>query len=185
MELRGEQLLPVGQQHAWTALNDIELLRVCVPGCESMARTGDDTYEATVNAAIGPVKARFRGTFALTDIRAPESYTLRFDGNGGATGFVRGQARVVLLADGPDRTRLQYETSAQVGGKLAQVGSRLVDAAAGAMSEKFFAAFSQQLSAAGGAEAVPGTAGQVATAHRGLGFWSLLWAIVRRLLGKR
>jgi len=180
MELKGEQLLPVGQQRAWEALNDIELLRQCVPGCQSMTRTAQDTYEATIDASIGPVKARFKGTVALTDVHAPDSYTLRFDGSGGTTGFVRGQARVALRPDGPQRTHLSYSTSAQVGGKLAQIGSRLIDAAAGAMSEKFFAAFSQRLApAAAGGEAAP--AAPVAR----MGFWSLLWAFLRRLVGLR
>ncbi|HXY04998.1 MAG TPA: carbon monoxide dehydrogenase subunit G [Burkholderiaceae bacterium] len=181
MELSGEQLLPVDQQRAWAALNDVDVLQACVPGCESMKRTAQDRYEATVNAAIGPVRARFTGTFSLADVNAPESYTLRFDGSGGATGFVRGQARVVLRADGPDRTILSYATSAQVGGKLAQIGSRLIDAAAGAMSEKFFASFSQRLAAAPAGAAAAGAQ----EAPRGPGLWSLLWAILRRLFARR
>ncbi len=170
MEMNGERLLPVGQQRAWEALNDIALLQACIPGCESMTRTGPDQYAAVVNAAVGPVKARFRGSFTLTDIVVPTSYTLRFDGNGGATGFARGQAQVSLEAVGAGQTRLRYRATAQVGGKLAQIGSRLVDAAAGAMADKFFAAFARQLAPPAAAPA--------------MGFWGMVLAFLRRLFGR-
>lgn len=178
MELNGEQLLPIGQDHAWAALTNIELLRACMPGCESLTRTAQDSYQTTIHASIGPVKARFTGTIAMTDVNAPNSYILRFEGNGGPTGFVRGQAHVVLRPDGPDRTRLSYASSAQVGGRLAQIGSRLIDAAAGAMSEKFFVAFSQQLTLvpSSGAAAVA-----VLPPPQSFGLGSFLWAFLRRV----
>ena len=178
MQLNGEQLLPIGQQHAWAALTNIEVLQACMPGCESLTRTAQDSYQATISASIGPVQARFMGTIAMTDINAPDSYILRFEGNGGSTGFVRGHALVVLRPDGPDRTLLRYASSTQVGGRLAQISSRLIDAAAGAMSEKFFVAFSRQLIPAfsGGAPAVA-----VLPPSDGLGLGSFLWAFLRRV----
>ncbi|HYA66262.1 MAG TPA: carbon monoxide dehydrogenase subunit G [Burkholderiaceae bacterium] len=181
MQLNGEQLLPVGQQHAWAALTNIEVLRACMPGCESLTRTAQGSYLATIHASVGPVRARFLGTIAMTDINEPNSYILRFDGNSGPTGFVRGQAHVVLRPDGPDRTFLLYASTAQVGGRLAQVGSRLIDAAAGAMSEKFFVAFSRQLTPAPGV-GVP--AGAVTLASDGFELGSFLWAFLRRVFGK-
>jgi len=179
MQLNGEQLLPIGQQHAWAALTNIAVLQACMPGCESLTRTAQDSYQATINASIGPVQARFTGTIAMTDINAPNSYILRFEGNGGPTGFVRGQALVVLQPDGPDRTRLSYASSAQVDGRLAQISSRLIDAAAGAMSERFFVAFSQQLIpvCSSGAPAVA-----VLPPSEGFGLGSFLWAFLRRVL---
>jgi len=181
MQLNGEQLLPVGQQHAWAALTNVELLRACMPGCESLTRTAQDSYLATIHASVGPFSARIAGTIAMTEINEPNSYILRFDGSGGPTGFVRGQAHVVLRPDGPDRTLLRYASSAQVGGRLAQVGSRLIDAAAGAMSEKFFVAFSRQLMPAPGV-GVP--AGAVTPPSDGLGLGSFLWAFLRRVFGQ-
>ncbi len=181
MELNGQQLLPVGQQSAWAALTNIEILQSCMPGCESLTRTDQDRYQTTINASIGPVRARFTGTIAMTEINAPNSYILRFEGNGGPTGFVRGQAHVVLRPDGPDRTMLSYASSAQVGGRLAQVGSRLIDAAAGAMSEKFFVAFSQQLNRAGAGSAATGAG---SPPPRGFGLGSFLWALLRRLFAR-
>lgn len=178
MELSGERVLPVGQQRAWEALNDVALLQQCIPGCESMTRTGPDRYAAVVNAAVGPVKARFQGSFALTDVVVPTSYTLRFEGSGGATGFARGQAQVTLAAQGAAQTLLRYRATAQVGGKLAQIGSRLVDAAAGALADKFFAAFAQRL-----AESAAVTQGAPAAPSGGI--WGLIVAFLRRLFGRR
>ena len=192
MELTGERMLAVDRAAAWAALNDIELLRLCIPGCEALSAIGDNRYEATVSAAIGPVKARFKGTLELTDIDAPNGYTLRFDGNAGQAGFTRGQARVTLAAAPAGQTVLRYVAQVQVGGKLAQVGSRLIDAASGAMADKFFGALGAQLSAraahpgavqAGSAQA--GAAGTAAPAAAKLGFWSLLLATLRRLFRSR
>ena len=177
MELTGERTLPADRATAWAALNDVELLKLSIPGCESLSALGGNRYEAVVNAAIGPVKARFKGALELADIDAPNGYTLRFDGSGGQAGFARGEARVRLSDGGPGQTHLAYTAQAHIGGKLAQIGSRLVDAASGAMADKFFEAFSAQLAA----RAAPaGAAGSRAPSAK-VGFWSLLLAMLRRL----
>lgn len=149
MEMTQTQRLPVPQQVAWQALNDTALLQHCIPGCESIEPDGDNAYQLTMLAAVGPVKARFKGRMALQDIQAPDSYTIQFDGQGGAAGFGRGSARVTLEPDG-DETVLTYTVNAQVGGKMAQIGSRLVDAAARKMADTFFTRFSEAVSGEGG-----------------------------------
>lgn len=144
MEMNQTQRLPVPQQVAWEALNDIELLKQCIPGCESIEPDGENAYQLALTAAVGPVKARFKGRMALQDIQAPDSYTIQFDGQGGAAGFGKGSARVSLTPEG-DETLLTYAVQAQVGGKIAQIGSRLVDAAARKMADAFFQRFTAVL----------------------------------------
>lgn len=193
MELKGERTLAADRGTAWDALNDIEVLKRCIPGCESITQTGEGRYDIAMTAAIGPVKSRFKGKLELADVRAPEAYTMKFDGSGGAAGFARGQARVTLSEAAPARTKLVYVTDVQVGGKLAQVGSRLIDAASAAMADKFFEAFSAHLSArqpAAAVEQAPGAAApapapQAAPPAASIGFWSLLMATLRRLFGRR
>ncbi|WP_423192809.1 CoxG family protein [Cupriavidus sp. H18C2] len=143
MEMTQTQRLPVPQQVAWEALNDTALLKQCIPGCESIEPDGDNAYQLALTAAVGPVKARFKGRMALQDIQAPDSYTIQFDGQGGAAGFGKGSARVTLTPDGDAATLLAYTVQAQVGGKIAQIGSRLVDAAARKMADTFFARFTE------------------------------------------
>ncbi|MCH8862171.1 MAG: carbon monoxide dehydrogenase subunit G [Proteobacteria bacterium] len=140
MDLSGEQLIPVSRELVWQALNDIEVLKACIPGCETIAWTGDGQLEAVVMAKIGPVKARFTGLVSLTNMDPPNSYTISGEGKGGAAGFAKGGADVTLT-DAEGGTLLRYEVKAQVGGKLAQVGARLIDAAAKKMAGDFFAAF--------------------------------------------
>jgi carbon monoxide dehydrogenase subunit G len=180
MELKGERTLPSDQATAWSALTDVDVLKNCIPGCESITAVDDNRYELLMTAAIGPVKSRFKGTLELADVDAPSKYTLKFDGSGGAAGFARGEARVELVTVTASETRLTYLANAHVGGKLAQVGSRLIDAAAGATADKFFEAFSVQLTsraaAAGGAPA-PVTAPPPA----GFSLWSLFVAFLKRL----
>jgi len=127
MELTQTHLLPVPLQTAWDALNDPAVLQRCIPGCESITAAGDNAYDVAMTAAVGPVKARFKGRMELTDIVPPTSYRLNFDGQGGAAGFGKGTAQVQLAPEGPTVTRLSYTAHAQVGGKLAQIGSRLVE----------------------------------------------------------
>ena len=148
MEMNQSQRLPVPQQVAWAALNDTELLKQCIPGCESIEPDGDNAYQLALTAAVGPVKARFKGRMALLDIQAPDSYTIQFDGQGGAAGFGKGSAKVTLTPEG-DETVLAYVVQAQVGGKIAQIGSRLVDAAARKMADTFFARFTEAVSGGG------------------------------------
>nr|WP_315594291.1 carbon monoxide dehydrogenase subunit G [uncultured Cupriavidus sp.] len=148
MEMNQSQRLPVPQQVAWAALNDTELLKQCIPGCESIEPDGENAYQLALTAAVGPVKARFKGRMALLDIQAPDSYTIQFDGQGGAAGFGKGSAKVTLTPEG-DETVLAYVVQAQVGGKIAQIGSRLVDAAARKMADTFFARFTEAVSGDG------------------------------------
>jgi carbon monoxide dehydrogenase subunit G len=139
VELTGERLLPVERATVWAALNDVEALKAAVPGCEALTRVDDSHLDVAVNAAIGPVKSRFKGKLELADVVAPESYTIRFDLQGGAAGFSRGEARVKLEPSEAGATRMSYVVNASIGGKIAQVGSRLVDAAAATMADRFFA----------------------------------------------
>lgn len=153
MELTESHTLPVPQQRAWEALNDTAILKVCIPGCESIDADGENAYAVALTAAVGPVKARFKGRMQIADIDAPRSYTIQFEGQGGAAGFGKGDARVTLEPAGEDATTLSYTASAQVGGKLAQIGSRLVDGAARKIAAEFFKRFAEQLGGGAGQEA--------------------------------
>jgi len=181
VELKGERLLGADRAAAWAALNDTAMLGNCIPGCESIAAIGGNQFEIVMMAAVGPVKARFKGKMALVDIDEPNAYTMKFDASGGPTGFARGEVRVTLVEEAPRQTRLTYVADAQIGGKLAQVGSRLIDAAAGATADKFFEAFGAQLAARAAPAAQTG-ATPVAPAK--IGFFSLLLAFLRRLFAR-
>ena len=145
MQLNGEQLIPGTLDQVWACLNDMALIQRCIPGCEGIAPLGDDRHEVAIVAAVGPVKARFRGTIALRDIAPREGYVIAFEGNGGVAGFARGQAEVRLDAVDAQQTRLRHQVQAEVGGKLAQIGSRLVDAAAAKVSADFFQALKREM----------------------------------------
>ncbi|WP_088280626.1 CoxG family protein [Ideonella sp. A 288] len=145
MELTNQQTLPVGQAHAWEALNDISLLQAAIPGCEGITPTGDNQYEVLVMAAIGPVKAKFKGKLQLENLQPPTSYTIRFEGQGGAAGHGKGHADIRLESAGAAQTVLHYTAHASVGGKIAQIGSRLVDMAAQKMATEFFETFNARL----------------------------------------
>ena len=145
--MKGERLLPADRRTAWAALNDVEVLKSCIPGCESITPLEHNQYDIALTAAIGPVRSRFKGKLEMTDAVPPESYTLKFDGSGGAAGFARGNAKVALAEATPGQTRMTYAVDAQVGGKLAQVGSRLIDAASAAMADQFFATFEERVKA--------------------------------------
>jgi carbon monoxide dehydrogenase subunit G len=144
--MTGEQLVPASQQDTWNALNDPDVLKACVPGCESIARVNDNEYQVQMTARVGPVSAKFRGRLSIFDIKAPNSYSLAFEGQGGAAGFAKGAAQVKLSPEG-SQTKLLYEVKANVGGKLAQIGSRLVDAAAKKVADEFFQNFNDRMSA--------------------------------------
>ena len=140
MEMTGEQLIPLPQQRVWEALNDPAILKACIPGCESIEKVSSSEYKVVMTAAIGPVKAKFHGKLLLADLNPPHSYSIAFEGTGGAAGFGKGAAQVSLLPEG-SATRLTYKATASVGGKLAQIGSRLIDGVAKKMSDDFFARF--------------------------------------------
>lgn len=148
MEIVGEQLIPRPQGVTWSSIIDPEVLKVCIPGCESMDKSGDNEYEMVMGAKVGPVSARFKSKITLADVDAPNSYTLIFEGQGGVAGFAKGQANVRLSPEG-DSTRLQYTAKAMIGGKLAQVGSRLVDGVAKKLAENFFTKFNEHVSGTG------------------------------------
>jgi len=145
LELKRSQTIEAPHQKVWEALNDIEILKASIPGCESLERTDDDTLRAVVKLKVGPIGARFNGIVKFSDVNPPDSYTLTFEGQGGAAGFAKGNAQVSLRPEGPDVTILDYETKAQVGGKLAQLGARLIDSAAIKTSTEFFDNFSKVL----------------------------------------
>ena len=147
MELASTRIVPARPHAVWAALNDPDVLKACLPGCESFVRSGESAYAVVIAARVGPVSARFNGRMTMSDIDAPNGYTLHFEGQGGAAGFARGEARVTLAPEGEQHTAMNYVAKAQVGGKLAQLGSRLVDGAAAKMTDEFFARFVEQIGA--------------------------------------
>jgi carbon monoxide dehydrogenase subunit G len=141
MEMTGEYRIPAARETVWRALNDPEILRQSIPGCETVDKVSDTEFTARVAVAVGPVKAKFNGKVALSDMKPPESYTISGEGQGGVAGFGKGSASVRLEAEGPAATVLRYSAQASVGGKLAQIGTRLVDATARKLAEEFFGRF--------------------------------------------
>lgn len=165
MEMTGEQLIGQSQQKVWEALNDPEVLKACIPGCDTIEKVSDTEYKMTMTAAVGPVKAKFAGKLFLSDLNPPTSYKLAFEGSGGAAGFGKGTAAVSLSPENPSTTKLSYSASAQIGGKLAQVGARLIDGVAKKMADDFFKAFTNRLGApAPAAEAAAAPAAEAAAA---------------------
>jgi len=150
MEMTGEQLIPVPQTQVWAALNDPAVLKACIPGCETIDKVGDNEYKVAMTAAVGPVRAKFNGKLLLSNINPPTSYSIAFEGSGGAAGFGKGGADVTLQPDGAG-TKLSYRAKAQVGGKLAQVGSRLIDGVARKMADDFFNRFKETVTPEGAA----------------------------------
>jgi carbon monoxide dehydrogenase subunit G len=141
MDMTGERRIPAPRQVVWQKLNDPEVLKASIPGCESLEKLSDTEMKATAAVKIGPISARFTGAVHLTDIDPPNGYSIGGEGQGGVAGFAKGGARVHLEDDGDD-TRLSYEVHAQVGGKIAQLGARLIDASAKQMADAFFDRFS-------------------------------------------
>ncbi len=154
MEMSGEYRIQAPRQQVWDALNDPEILKQAIPGCEEIERLSDTEMKAKVTAKVGPVKASFTGQVKLSDLDPPNSYRISGEGKGGAAGFAKGGANVSLESDG-DATVLKYDVDATVGGKLAQLGARLIDGTAKKMAEEFFSTF---------AEVVGGPAPEVAVA---------------------
>jgi carbon monoxide dehydrogenase subunit G len=145
MEITGTQAIPAPRQTVWEALNDPAVLKQCLPGCESVERVSPEEFRVVVATAIGPLRARFNGSLRMTEVDAPQSCVMVFEGQGGAVGFGKGQSSVTLREMPDGSTELSYDAKAQVGGKLAQVGSRLIDSVAKKMSDDFFKAFRKQL----------------------------------------
>lgn len=150
MEMQASRTLAVSQQQAWEALNDPEVLKLCIPGCDKVEATGDNQYAVAMALKIGPVSAKFAGKITLSDIVPPESYTIAFDGSGGVAGFGKGNAQVRLQplpadAAGQESCELHYTVQASVGGKIAQLGQRLIDGAAKTMAEDFFKRFDNEM----------------------------------------
>ncbi len=146
MDMTGEFLIPAPRQKVWAALNDPEILKQSIPGCDEVEKLSDTELQAKVTAKVGPVKARFGGKVTLSDLDPPNGYKITGEGSGGAAGFAKGGA-TVRLSDADGGTKLAYTVEAHVGGKLAQIGSRLIDATARKMAEDFFSRFSAALSA--------------------------------------
>ena len=150
MEMQASRTLAVSQQQAWEALNDPEVLKLCIPGCDKVEPTGENQYSVAMALKIGPVSAKFAGKITLSDIVPPESYNIAFEGSGGVAGFGKGNAQVKLVplpadAAGQASCELHYTVHASVGGKIAQLGQRLIDGAAKSMAEDFFKRFDDEM----------------------------------------
>jgi carbon monoxide dehydrogenase subunit G len=181
MDMTGERRIPAPRQRVWDALNDPEMLRAAIPGCESVTRTAEDAFEAKLALKIGPMAAKFGAKVKLENIDAPASYTISGEGNGGAMGFAKGGADVALEELGPEETLLRYSVKAQVGGKMAQLGARLIDSTAKQMSDQFFDRFAAALTppapaeeAAPAAAAAPAAPRPVPAAPAGISIFDLL-----------
>jgi uncharacterized protein len=153
MKLNGEQTIPAPRQRVWEGLNNPDILKHCIKGCEYITKTSDTAFSARVVAKVGPVKAGFNGQVTLTNLNPPESYTIAGQGEGGIAGFARGKSDVKLIELGPKVTLMSYDVDAQIGGKLAMLGSRLIDSTARSMAQQFFDRFVKLMSAP--AEAKP------------------------------
>ena len=143
MDMNGSERIEAPVETVWQALNDPEILRQAIPGCESLEKTSDTTMTAKVVLKVGPIKAKFEGAVELQNLNPPNSYTIAGEGKGGLAGFAKGGADVSLEADGPDATILSYTVKAEVGGKIAQLGSRLIDSTSKKLAGEFFAKFGQ------------------------------------------
>jgi uncharacterized protein len=186
MDMTGERRIAAPRQIVWDALNDPDVLKTSIPGCESLEKLSDTRMKATAAVRLGPIAARFNGNVELSEMNPPNSYRISGEGQGGVAGFAKGGALVKLADDGAD-TLLSYEVNAQVGGKLAQLGARLIDASAKQMADAFFDRFSEQVAerAAGGTAteaAMPITAGTAPIAPRPAAPPSAIpiWALIPR-----
>ncbi|MBV9861633.1 MAG: carbon monoxide dehydrogenase subunit G [Alphaproteobacteria bacterium] len=141
MDMNGEFRIPAPRQRVWEGLNDAEVLKNSIPGCQTIEKASDTEFTAKVVAKVGPVRATFSGKVTLTDLDPPAGYTITGEGTGGVAGFAKGSAKVALEEEQPGETVLRYGVQAQVGGKLAQIGSRLIDATARKMAQEFFSRF--------------------------------------------
>ena len=179
MEMTGSRALPMSQQIVWDALNNAEILKACIPGCEKFELTEPNTYAVGTAITIGPVAARFNGRVLLTDIVAPTSYQLQFDAQGGVAGFGKGSSRVELKPAGSG-CELHYTVNSTVGGKIAQLGQRLIDGAAKSLAEDFFRRFDEALQQRypNAAPVVTDSAAQQPMPKTGGGMPSWAWAAI-------
>ena len=169
MKLDGEFHIPADRERVWQALNDPEILRRSVPGCKALEKTSDTEFTAKVALKIGPMKAMFQGKVTLSDLDPPNGYSINGEGQGGVAGFAKGGARVRLTEDG-DGTCLRYEATATVGGKLAQLGQRMIAGASRKLAGEFFSAFSEAVGG-GTAQTVTGEPPQPEAPASGLNLW--------------
>lgn len=178
MDMTGEFRIEAPRERVWAALNDPEVLKQAIPGCDEIEKTSDTTFTAKVTAKVGPVKAKFTGAVTLSELDPPNGYRISGEGKGGPAGFAKGGARVDLAADG-DATLLKYEVNATVGGKLAQLGARLIDATSRKMADDFFARFAAAVIAqeGGAAEPVAAPAPPAAPAERPGGLRPTTWIV--------
>jgi carbon monoxide dehydrogenase subunit G len=144
--IEGEEKIAAPIDKVWAALNDPAVLKECIPGCQSLEKTSDNDLAATVVLKIGPIKATFNGAVTLKNLNPPKSYTIQGEGKGGIAGFAKGGADVTLTEDGPDSTVLKYEAKADVGGKIAQLGSRLITSTSKKLAGEFFSTFNEKVS---------------------------------------
>ncbi len=147
MKLNGTQVIPASRERVWQGLNDPVILQQCIPGCSKIEVLSPTEFKATVTIAVGPVKANFAGEVTLSDLNPPESYRISGKGNGGFVGFATGGADIRLTALSANETQMDYDVDAQIGGKLAMLGSRLIDSTATSLSEKFFTKFGSLIKA--------------------------------------
>lgn len=147
MNMEGQEQIQAPVEKVWQALNDPDVLKDCIPGCENLEKKSDTEFAATVSLKIGPIKARFQGAVELKNLNPPNSYTIEGEGKGGIAGFAKGGADVALTADGADATILKYTVKADVGGKIAQLGSRLIDSTSKKLAGQFFENFNKKVSA--------------------------------------
>ena len=176
MEMLGNRRLGVTQQQAWEALNDPETLKKCIPGCDKFELTGDNQYSVALAVKIGPVSAKFSGKVALSDIVAPDGYKLSFEGQGGVAGFAKGSSSVTLrpldsaaeAAPAPAGCELDYTVQAQVGGKIAQLGQRLIDGAAKSTADDFFKRFEAEMQSRYGPPPAAAEAAEAPTEKAGM-----------------
>lgn len=155
MHMSGEQRIAAPRQRVWEALNDPEVLRQCIPGCQSLDKEGDDRFNAVAEIKIGPIGARFKGAVQLSDLDAPNGYTITGKGNGGIAGNAKGGAKVRLSDDAGGGTLVAYDVDAEVGGRMAQLGGPIIDATAKNMAGKFFSKFGEVVGGEAAAEAAP------------------------------
>jgi carbon monoxide dehydrogenase subunit G len=146
MNMEGQETIQAPVEKVWQALNDADVLKACIPGCESLEKKSDTEFAATVSLKVGPIKARFQGAVELKNLNPPHSYTIEGEGKGGIAGFAKGGADVALSADGADATVLKYTVKADVGGKIAQLGSRLIDSTSKKLAGQFFDTFNKTVS---------------------------------------